>query len=478
VTRPTNRPLTVAALLLAMFMAAIEATVVGTAMPTVVADLGGLSMYGWVGSAYLLASTVTVPVYGKLADLYGRKPILLFAIVVFLLGSIGCGLAPSIGLLVAARALQGIGAGGMQPIALTVVGDLFTVAERGRIQGFFGAVWGISGILGPLAGGVLVRWSWRLVFLVNVPFGIASMLILAFALHEAREKVVRPAIDWGGAITLTLAAICVLLGAGGSTIAIAVAIVFVGAFVAVERRAKDPVLALDLVVRRPIAVGSLAGALLGASMMATILYVPLWVQGVLGRTPTEAGITIAPMLVGWPIASTISGRLIPKLGFRTPVWVGSACIALSLGTFSMLLAPDTGLFTLRALMFAYGLGMGFVNTALIVAVQSSVQWKQRGVATATTMFSRTIGGAIGVGALGALLARRLGAELPEDTVTALLDPHRRASVTADPHVTELVAKGLTPVFLTAAAIAVVNLAVVAFWPREVASAEREAKAEL
>lgn len=463
----TNRPLTVAALLLAMFMAAIEATVVGTAMPTVVSDLGGLSMYGWVGSVYLLASTVTVPVYGKLADLYGRKPVLLFGIAAFLAGSIACGFAPSITALVVARAVQGIGAGGMQPIALTVIGDLFTVAERGRIQGLFGAVWGISGIAGPLVGGVLVRWSWRAVFLVNVPFGVAAALVLLIALHESRARAERVSIDWAGAGALTLGAVLVLLGVEGSPIAAVAGAAALIVFVLVERRARDPVLSLELVVRRPIAVGSIAGALLGGAMMATIMYVPLYVQAVMGRSPTQAGATIAPMLVGWPIASAISGRLLSRVGFRAPIWAGSALVAGSLLLFSAVLSPGVSVWTLRALMFSYGIGMGFANTALIVAVQSSVQWQQRGVATATTMFSRTLGGAIGVGALGAMLARRLGAELPAETVSALLDPSRRAAVTVDPRVTELVAGGLAPLFWTAAAVATANLLVVAYWPREV-----------
>jgi MFS family permease len=246
-------------------------------------------------------------------------------------------------------------------------------------------------------------------------------------------------------------------------------------FVLVERRARDPVLALELIKRRPIAVGSLAGALLGASMMATILYVPLYVQAVLGRTPTQAGGTIAPMLVGWPIASAVSGRLLPRVGFRAPVWAGSAFVAVSLVAFAMLLSPTVDVLPLQALMFSYGIGMGFANTTLIVAVQSSVGWQQRGVATATAMFSRTIGGAIGVGALGAVLARRLGADLPADTVTALLDPARRASVVVDPHVTELVAHGLAPLFWIAAAVSVVNLFVVAFWPREIAPVENEVR---
>ena len=465
----TSRPLTVTALLLAIFMGAMEATVVGTAMPTIVGELGGLAYYGWVGSAYLLASTVAVPIYGKLADLYGRKPILIVSTSVFLVGSVACGATSSIFALIAARTVQGLGAGGMQPTALTVVGDLYSVEERGKIQGFFGAVWAVAGIAGPLLGAFLVHVvSWRAVFLVNVPFGLLSMAVLARALEEKRLGVGPVSIDWAGALVLTAASVLLLVGAGGNVGAAAAGVLCTVLFVAVERRAKDPILSLELLALRPIAVGAVASALFGAAMMGTLLYVPLYVQGVLGRSPAEAGAAITPMLIGWPLSSTLTGRLLARTGFRAPVWVGSVIVAASLVAFVAVVGGSGGVTGgMHVAMFAYGVGMGIANTAVLVAVQSSVGWGRRGVVTATNMFARTMGGAMGVGALGAVLARRLGASLSPETVAAVLDPSRRGAAmgTQGAELSAALARGLAPVFWATAALGVVNLGVVAVWPR-------------
>lgn len=460
----TNRPLTVAALLLAMFMAAMEATVVGTAMPTVISELGGLALYGWVASAYLLTATVSVPLYGKLADLYGRKPIVLLGIGLFLCGSVASGLAGSIGALIVARALQGLGAGAMQPISLTIIGDIFTVKERGKIQGLFGAVWGIAGVSGPLlGGGIMHLLSWRWVFWVNVPFGIASAAVLVAAYREQRERT-SVSIDWAGAALLTGAAVCLLLGVGRELpeVTLPAAAALGLAFLWVERRAKDPVVPLGLVARRPIFVASLSATLLGAAMTSAVMFVPLYVQGVLGGTPTEAGSTIAPMLVGWPIASAITSRLLVRTGFRTPIWLGSVVVAAALVGFAAEIGQHSSVLAMQVTMFVYGMGMGLANTALLIGVQSSVEYKQRGVATAASMFARSMGGAIGVGALGAVLAATLGASLRPEVVTTLLDPVRRGHI--EPSVLGVLAAGLAPVFWTTAALALVNLVVVAFYP--------------
>jgi EmrB/QacA subfamily drug resistance transporter len=420
----TRRPLAVAAILLSMFMAALEATVVATAMPTVVGDLGGIELYGWVGSVYMVASTITMPIYGKLSDLYGRKPIMFLGIGVFLAGSMASGLAGTMTQLIAFRALQGIGAGGVQPIALTIVGDLFTVQERGKIQGLFGAVWGVAGMAGPLVGGLIVHaLSWRWVFYINLPFGLLSAGLLAAFFHEDIAKK-NPSIDFLGAGLLSSAILSLLLAVSGvqPLMMVPLTVVSLAGFVWAERRAKEPILPLDLLARPVIAHANLAGGLMGSLMMATVMYVPLFVQAVLGGTPTEAGSAVAPMLVGWPIASAISGRLLTRVGMRPLVRTGAAIACASAWVMVAALRPFAPLFAVRIAMFALGVGMGTANTVLIIAVQQAVSWKHRGVATASTMFFRTIGGALAVGILGAILAHALGPGVPTELVNQLLGP--------------------------------------------------------
>ena len=279
-----------AALLLALFMAAMEMTVVSTAMPTVVAELGGALHYAWVFTAYMLASTVTVPIYGKLADLHGRKPVMMVAMALFLVGSMASGQARSMHQLIAFRALQGIGAGGMQPMALTIVGDIFKIEERAKMQGVFGAVWAIAGLIGPLLGGIIVATlSWRWVFYVNVPFGIVSAAMLTFSLVETVEKR-KHGLDVAGALVLSAAVVALLLGTDGEWpwVLLPVSVVLVAVFIAVEARAKEPILPLQLFKQRILATSSVLSALSGGAMVGLVTFVPLYAQGVLGSTPTEA----------------------------------------------------------------------------------------------------------------------------------------------------------------------------------------------
>jgi EmrB/QacA subfamily drug resistance transporter len=422
----THRPLAVVAILLAMAMAALEATVVATAMPTVVGDLGGLELYGWVGAVYMLGTTVTIPLYGKLADLYGRKPIFFLGLALFQAGSMASGMSRSMTQLIAFRALQGVGAGGLQPVALTIIGDLFTIEERARIQGLFGAVWGVAGMAGPLVGGLIVRaLSWRWVFYINVPLGLLSGVMLQAFFHERVARRNR-ALDLSGAGLLAATILSLLLGASGvrPLLTLAAAGLMFAAFLWVEARAPEPIIPMSLMRRPIIAASSIAAALLGGLMMATVIYVPLYVQAVLGGTPTEAGTTVAPMLVGWPLASALSGRLLTKVGMRPLVRAGTAIAAVASTAVAWLLDPNASLFALRSAMFVFGVGLGIANTALLIAVQQAVTWEQRGVATASSMFFRTIGGALAVGALGAVLAHEvsLGAEAPTSLVNQLLGP--------------------------------------------------------
>jgi EmrB/QacA subfamily drug resistance transporter len=406
----THRPLTVVALMLSVFMAAMEFTVVSTAMPTVVGDLGGVDRYAWVFASYVLASTVGMPLYGKLADLYGRKPVMLCGIGMFLIGSVACGQASLMNVLIAARAVQGLGAGAMQSMALTIVGDMFTVHERSRMQGVLGAVWGVAGLVGPLLGGLIVKLlSWRWVFYVNVPFGVASALLLVLVLHERIERASRVRLDWPGALLLGGAVAVLLVGPRVSlALALPAGALLVVRFVFVERRAPEPLLPLELFSIRAFAVASAVGGLIGGALMSTLTFVPLFVQGVSSGTPTQAGAAIAPMAIGWPIASAIGGRLIPRLGFRPLVRLGLFVAALAALALATLIDDRAGLGLLRVITALFGVGLGFANTALLIAVQSSVDWRRRGVATASTMLFRTIGGALSVGSLGELLAAALG----------------------------------------------------------------------
>lgn len=429
--RKTHRPTTVVALILSLFMAALEATVVSTAMPTVVGDLGGIQIYSWVFTAYLLTSTVTVPIYGKLADLYGRKPIILFGIALFLVGSIASGVSRSMTQLIAFRALQGLGAGAMQPMAITIVGDIFSLEERGRMQGLFGAAWAVAGLVGPMAGGVIVHYlSWHWIFFINIPFGIAAAILLVIALHEPIEK--KPHIlDIAGASLLTACVTALLFATTGASLLItlgglaASAVLFL-IFASVEKKAPEPVLPFTIFKKPVIAVSSVAGALIGGAMFATMTYVPLFVQGVLGGSPTDAGSAVTPMVIGWPVASAISGRLIMRMGYR-PLIRGGLGLTAAASIVLAIFANRTGsLWLPRVATLFFGVGLGLANTALLIAVQTSVDWAQRGIVTASTMFVRTIGGALAIGVTGGVLRMALARDssIPPDAASQLLGPER------------------------------------------------------
>src|SRR6185437_16419606 len=427
--RSTNRAVTVVGLILAMALSALESTVVSTAMPTVIDELKGIELYTWVTTAYLLTASVTIPLYGKLADMYGRKPLLLFGIAVFLVGSAASGAATSMEQLILFRALQGVGAGAIQPVALTVVGDIFDLGERARMQGVFGAIWGFFGMIGPTLGGYLVTLSWRWVFYINLPFGLISAALVVFALHETVER--RPhRVDVAGAALLVVGLSAVLLSVSRSIRGVgiwagALGVLLIVAFVVVEQRALEPVLPLPLFLRRVIFTASVSGAIIGGAMVAITTFIPLFVQGVLRGTPTEAGIAVTPMLIFWPIASTTSGRLIPSVGFRPLVRLGLGLTVIAAVGLAMY-GERGGMRALQIVSALFGLGMGFANTALLIAVQTSVPWGERGVATASTMFFRNIGGALAVGAMGGVLnvALTRDGSISEDFASSVLSADR------------------------------------------------------
>jgi EmrB/QacA subfamily drug resistance transporter len=424
----TNRMLTVVGLVASLGMGALEATVVSTAMPTVIGELHGIEHYAWVTTAYLLASTVVVPIVGKLADIYGRKPLILFGIALFLAGSTASGVCQSMTQLILFRALQGLGAGVMQPMALTIVGDIFDLEERARMQGVFGAVWGVSGLIGPLLGGFIVKYlSWRWVFYINLPFGLLAAALISTQLWESVEKKPRK-LDVLGAITCSAAVVALLLAAEGRLprlpLSIA-AIALVAAFLWIERRAEEPMLPLALFRRPVMAISSLAGAIIGGAMIATLTFVPLFVRGVMHGDELAAGWAITPMVIGWPIASALGGRALPKIGFRPLVRAGLGLTALG-GIALWFFSREPSIWAFRGTTALFGVGMGLANTALLIAVQTSVSWEQRGIATASTMFFRTIGGTLAVGVMGGVLRAALLSDptISSDAASQMLAPGR------------------------------------------------------
>jgi len=410
------------ALMLGMFLAALDTTIVGTALPSIVGKLGGISLYSWVFSTYLLTSTTSVPIYGKLADLYGRKPIFLFGTTLFLLGSIFSGAAQSMEQLIIFRAIQGLGAGAVLPIVVTIIGDIFALKERARVQGLFSGVWAFSSIIGPALGGLIVdHFSWRWVFYINIPFGLISGALLAIYLKENVERKKRK-LDYFGTLTLTAGIVALLFAVleGGSLwawdsvqsiILFAFAFVLIVLFLRQERRAPEPILPLSLFNNRIIAISSIGGVILGVLMFGITSYVPLFVQGVKGGTATSAGITLGPLLLAWPIAATLSGRIVIRYGYRFAASLGMALSTIGTGMV-ILFTRDTGLpFIITAMIFI-GTGLGFASTSFILAVQNAVPWNLRGVATATTQFFRTIGGTVGVAVMGTILNAQMASRFP------------------------------------------------------------------
>ena len=430
------------ATLVGTFLAALDSTVVGTAMPTIVGDLGGLTLYPWVFASYLLAATVTGPVFGKLSDTYGRKPIYLVGIFLFLLGSVLAGTSQTMIALIAFRTLQGLGAGAVQPTAVTIVGDIFELESRARVQGLFGTVWGISAVVGPAVGGLLTDYiSWRWVFYVNLPFGLTAATLLAISLRESFERHPRRA-DYLGAALLTcglVAVLLALLGGGGtpSLSASTLVLFFSGLmalmlFVTAERRAEDPIVPLELFGDRMFTVAVLGNLALGGVLFGVSVYIPLFVQGALAGTAVTAGAVIAPLSIGWPVGSFIGGRTILRSGYRGTLFGGSCFLALGTGL-CVLLNETTPLWYVVLAVFIIGLGMGFSTTTYLVSVQNAVPWRRRGIATSSIVFFRTVGGSIGVAVMGALLNASLGPRYAAAVEKASAGDENLAHLLADPN---------------------------------------------
>lgn len=413
------------AVMLGMFLAALDTTVVATALPTIAHTLGGLELYPWVAAAYSLTLTAASPVFGGLADRYGRRRVYVFGIAAFLAGSVLCGAAASMPQLVLFRALQGVGGGALLPVAITIVGDLYTLEERARVQGLFSGVWGLASVIGPLLGGFIVdTWSWRWIFYLNLPVGMAALWVVARAY---REKVARAegSVDAVGAALLVASVGLVLYSLAGVRPQLGLMISGLGlaaAFLWWERRVRHPLVPLWLFANRLVSATSVTGFLVGAALFGSLYYVPLFVQGVRGGAPTEAGVALTPLMLAWSLSSTVGGGLALRLGFRLVAYGGVVVLATGFALLTRLGAatPAGWLWVATALL---GTGMGLVVLVTVLSVQDSVAYGERGVATSLTLFFRSIGGAVGVSALGGVLLWRLrAAGVRAEELARLLDP--------------------------------------------------------
>lgn len=415
-----------------MMLAAMDATIVSTAVPQIVGDLGGFSLFTWVFSIYMLSQTIMIPIYGKLADQFGRKPILMIGTVIFLIGSALCAAAWDMPTLIASRVVQGVGAGAIMATVNTLAGDLFSIQERARIQGWLSSVWGLSAIAGPSLGGFFAEYlSWRWIFLVNLPVGLISLSLIAVFLHEKLEKK-QHSIDFLGAFTIaiTVGSLVFCLLQGGNAWAwqswqtaalLAVSLIFFLITLVVEKRAKEPIMPMWLWKNRVLLGSNACMIVMGIMMMGPIAYLPTFAQSVHGMGVIAAGFVLATMSIGWPIASSFSGRLYLNVGFRTTAYCGVSLI-LAASLMFILLPQDAPSYLLVLEQLLIGAGFGLISTPLLVGSQAIVGWGQRGVVTSGNMFSRYLGQTLGAAIFGALfngvLLKRLQ-QAPESLQTDL-----------------------------------------------------------
>src|SRR3954464_9034358 len=458
-------------IMLSTALVAIDATVIATAVPSIGASRGGFAEFPWLFSVYLLAQAVTVPVYGKLADVFGRKPVMLFGIGLFLVGSVLCGCAWSMGALIAFRAGQGLGAGAVQPMSMTIVGDLYSLQERAKVQGYIASVWAVSSVVGPTLGGVFSEYvSWRWIFFVNIPLCLVAAATIGVRFHERVDRR-RPRIDYAGAAVLTVALTLLILGlleggqawAWGSPQSVAVLVagaVLLGVFVVIERRAADPVVPLRLLRHRLLVATTLVAACVGAVLLGLTSYVPTFVQDVLGTGPLVAGFALAALTLGWPISASQAGRAYLRIGFRSTALLGATVVVLGCALL-LLLDESWSVFQVGATSFVIGLGMGFTAAPTLIAAQSAVEWQQRGVVTGSNMFFRSTGSALGVAVFGAVVNATLG----------------RSGAEVDRVVPEALTSAVH-VFLGTAVLAVVMLAAALFMPRDRGRGQTPARATI
>jgi len=479
-----------------MFLAALEATVVGTAMPTVIASLGGLELYSWVFSAYLLASTVTVPAWGKLSDIHGRRPLYLAAIAIFLFGSILSGQAQTMTQLIIFRAIQGLGAGGLMPLSMTISAELYTPVERAKIQGYFSGVWGLASIVGPLVGGVITEQiNWRWVFYLNIPFGLVAALIVGTQLIEDHSNRKRRSVDVFGIMLFTLSITLLMLllvrsetsfdlSSSTNLLLIAGSAVLMVLFFRTERHAEEPLLPLDLFRDRMFSGAAVNAFLAGMAMFGLISFIPLFVQGVIGTGATAAGSVLTPLLLAWVVLSIVGGRMLLRISFRSVMLAGMVLMVVGFLMLDMM-TSESAIRTVLLNVGIIGAGMGLVMITQLIAVQSAVPRERLGIATSTAHFFRSIGGAVGVAVMGTVMTQRMNrqlqdigagavdGELPiaglQDMVqnpNAFLEPAARAALSPEVVAVfqNMLANALYGVFIVGSVVSVLGLISVGLMP--------------
>jgi EmrB/QacA subfamily drug resistance transporter len=486
---PQRRRAVTAALVLVTALASFETTVVSTAMPTIIGDLGGLPLYAWVFAVYLLTSTVAMPVYGRLADIHGRRRLILTAIAVFLTGAIVCASARTMPQLIAARAIQGLGAAGLIPVALTVIADLYSMEERARIQGLFSGVWGFASLVGPLLGAFLtVHFGWRSIFTINIPLGILAFILVATRMKESRSSRPDP-VDIAGAATLALGISLLLFsvlrapGTSGAGLAIRVALAVAGAaslgvFARLQAKRRHPLIPPELFRHWQTASPYLAGIVLGTTIFGIDTFVPLFVQGARGGTAGAAGAVITPLVFFWALSATVAGRMILRFGFRRTARFGAVLVLIGLAGLVAAALANAGVAWASAACAVVGAGLGPSSLAQVLAIQHVVPEEHRGVSTSLVPFFRTAGGSLGVGILGGMFAAgaaaRLGGRL-EVASRLLAGAHGAEEARAAGIPPELfrtaIERSLLPVFVVLLVLAGVNLFLAARFPESASTVE-------
>jgi EmrB/QacA subfamily drug resistance transporter len=435
-----RRGIIFAASLIATFIPAVESSIVATAMPTIVGSLGGFHLFSWVFAVPLLTMAVTIPIYGRLADIYGRKRVFFFGTSVFLVGTTLCGFARSVEVLICFRAIQGLGSGAIQPIAMTIIGDIYTPAERARVQGFTSSVFGLAAVVGPALGAFLVQHvHWSVVFWVNLPIGGLAMLMFALFLPEKIERR-EHRIDYLGGVLLVLGVGSLMLalvqastvGAAGIGGLLTFGILVLVSLYLHERNTPEPMLPLPLWRRRVVALSNLAGFGGSATSIAVSSLLPIYIQGVMGRSPSVAGVVIGAQSVSWMFAAFVAGRLMIRTSYRLTASCGAAALVIGAAMLAVL-APDSGAWWPATAAFILGIGMGFCNTTFLVAIQATVQFHERGIGTSSQMFMRMFGQSVGAASFGAIVNFGVDRLLPGsgNLVNRMLDPATRTTLGAD-----------------------------------------------